>query len=498
MPMTGKPVNIGPNTREYPIARVSRDAGFNLQWSADGRRLYWSLGPELYWRDLAETFAFFDGANTESIKAAHESEGLHIGFEARTDRPEGVVALVGARVVTMRGDEVIENATIVIEGNRIAAVGPSGQVAVPAGARTIDVAGKTIMPGIIDVHAHISAGSSGILPQTPWNFLANLAFGVTTMHDPSNNTESIFAASELIRAGEVVGPRLYSTGTILYGAESASKAVVNDYDDAVSHLRRMKKVGGFSVKSYNQPRRDVRQQFVEAARELGMLVVPEGGSTYFFNMTHVLDGHTGLEHNIPIAPLYNDALTLIAASETGYTPTLVVNYGGLNAEYYWYQESNVWENERLQRFMPPGVLEARSRRPEKAASDDYFHVEVARSAKDLLDRGTRVLIGAHGQRDGLAAHWEMWSLAQGGFTPLEVIRAATLHGAEYLGLDQDLGSIEPGKLADLVVLDANPLENIRNTESVRYVMINGRLFDGWTMDQVAPVAEARGKFWWER
>ncbi|MFS8638343.1 MAG: amidohydrolase family protein [Gemmatimonadota bacterium] len=497
-PKTGQPVTIGPNENGYPMAQVSRDAGYYLHWSADSRRLYWSLGPELYQRDLVETFAFFDGASAEGIKAAPESEGLHIGFRAATAKPQGAVALVGARVITMRGDEVIENATVVVEGNRITAVGPASQVSVPRGAKVIDVAGKTIMPGIIDVHAHISSGNSGILARTHWPFYANLAFGVTTMHDPSNDTEQVFAASELIRAGEVVGPRLFSTGTILYGAESPSKAVVQNYEDALSHLRRMKKVGAFSVKSYNQPRRDVRQQFVEAARELGMMVVPEGGSTYFYNMTHFLDGHTGVEHNIPVAPLYNDALTLIARSKSGYTPTLIVNFGGLSGEYYWYQESNVWENERLIQFTPPGEVDARSRRREMAAPDDYFYVEVARAAKAIVDRGGKVQLGAHGQLDGLGAHWELWMLAQGGMTPLQAIRAATLHGAEYLGLDRDLGSIEVGKLADLVVLDENPLENIRNSETVRYVMVNGALYDAWTMNQVAPVERVRGTFWWER
>src|SRR5690606_10804038 len=123
---------------------------------------------------------------------------------------------------------------------------------------------------------------------------------------------------------------------------------------------------------------------------------------------------------------------------------------------------------------------------------------VSRAAKAIVDRGGKVQLGAHGQLDGLGAHWELWMLAQGGMTPLQAIRAATIHGAEYLGLDRDLGSIEVGKLADLVVLDQNPLENIRNSESVRYVMVNGALYDVRTMNQVAPVERERGKFWWER
>jgi imidazolonepropionase-like amidohydrolase len=259
------------------------------------------------------------------------------------------------------------------------------------------------------------------------------------------------------------------------------------------------------VKSYNQPRRDARQQIVEAARELEMMVVPEGGSTFFFNMTHVLDGHTGIEHNVPVAPLYRDVLELMAASETGYTPTLLVNYAGLNAEYFFYQESKVWEHPRLRHFTPAGILDSRARRREMAAEDDYSHVETSRAAKALHDRGVSVQVGAHGQLQGLGAHWEMWALGQGGMTNQEALRAATLNGAEYLGLDGDLGSLEAGKLADILVLDANPLENLRNSERIRYVMVNGRLYDAATMAQLgnepapapAPIWQGVGHSWAE-
>jgi len=483
MPRTGAAVAVGPGTTEVPMRRVSRDAGIDLHWSTDSRRMYWSLGPDLYQRELSQTFAF-EAEDTTAVRREPEARGMPIGFQAPFAKPTGRLALMGATAITMNGREVIRNAVVLVEGNRITAIGPAGRVTIPADARRIDLSGRYVIPGLVDAHAHIGAGSAGFTPAVQPGFLANLAFGVTTMHDPSNNTETIFSASELVKAGGITGPRIFSTGTILYGAEGGAKAITQSFEDALTHLRRMQAVGAFSVKSYNQPRRDARQQIVEAARQLGMMVVPEGGSTFFFNMTQVLDGHTTVEHNLPVAPLYNDVLSVFGASQVGYTPTLIVNYAGVSGEYYWYAHSDVWKNERLQRFAPPGTLEARSRRREIGDEDDYAYMATSRAAQALATRGVKVNTGAHGQIDGIGLHWEMWMLAQGGMPAHEVLRAATLNGAWTLGLDRDLGSLEAGKLADLVVLDQDPLANIRNTTSVRYVMVNGRLYDATSMAQI--------------
>jgi imidazolonepropionase-like amidohydrolase/Tol biopolymer transport system component len=504
-PKTGRPVDIGPGTQAYPVQRVSRDAGFYLHWSGDSRRLFWSLGPELFSRDLARTFSFIEGGQPKADEP--ESKGIQIGFTVNSDRPAGSLALVGARIITMGGLKpgaiqgtpgVIENGTVLIDGNRITAVGPSSSVQVPAGARRIDVKGKTIMPGIIDVHAHLGGESSGLISESSWPLAANLAFGVTTSHDPSNDSATVFTNAELIRSGAKLGPRLFSTGTILYGAETPFKAVVESYDDALSHLRRQKAMGAVSIKSYNQQRRDARQMLVKAARELEMLNVPEGGSLLYMNQTHVLDGHTGVEHSLPVPRLYKDTIQLFARSQVGYTPTLIVGYGGLSGEFYWYQHTNVWDNERLLAFTPREVIDSRSRRRIMAPEGDFNHVLIAQGAKQVADAGGMVQLGAHGQLQGLGAHWELWMLQQGGMSNIEALRAATIEGARYLGFDADLGSIEKGKLADLIVLDRNPLDNVRHTEFITMVMMNGRLYEGKTLNEIGNRQRSRQPFWWER
>jgi imidazolonepropionase-like amidohydrolase/Tol biopolymer transport system component len=496
---TGKAVDVGPKESALPIRRVTRDAGETLRWSGDSRSLNWSLGPELYTLDIKNAFAFLEGA--PAALPDPPAKGVDIGFQAESDVPKGTVAVVGGRIVTMagaRGDEVIEDGTVILEGNRIKAVGPRGSVAVPAGAYVVDAKGKTVIPGLIDVHWHGPFGSDGIIPQRNWVTYASLAYGVTTLHDPSNDTDTVFAASELQRAGMITGPRIFSTGTILYGANAPFTATIDSLEDARSHLRRLKAVGAFSVKSYNQPRREERQEIIAAARELGMMVVPEGGSLFEHNMTMVVDGHTGVEHSIPVAKIYDDVVQLWKGTQVGYTPTLIVGYGGIWGENYWYDKTHVWENDRLLGFVPREVIDQRSRRRVTAPDEEYNHFNLARLATQLSRAGVEVQIGAHGQREDLGAHWEMWMLAQGGMSPMEVLRCATINGARYLGLDKDIGSLETGKLADLVVLDDNPLADIHNSDHIRLVIQNGRVYDARTLDQLAPDAHKREPFFWQK
>lgn len=495
-PKTGRVVDLSRGTSSYPVFGVTRDAGTSLHWSQDSKDLHWMLGPEYFGRSLTNSFEFLDGS-PDSLPPV-DTAGLNVGLVLPTDIPAGRIALTGARIITINGDLVIEKGTILVEGNRITAIGPEYEVKVPNDAHVVDCQGKTIIPGLVDVHAHLGNSYNGISPQQQWSYIANLAYGVTTTHDPSSNTEMVFNQSEMVKAGRLIGPRIYSTGTILYGADGDFKAIVNSLEDARSSLRRMKAVGAFSVKSYNQPRRDQRQQIIQAARELEMNVYPEGGSFFYHNLNQMVDGHTGIEHSIPVSPVYKDVIQLWGASNTGYTPTLIVGYGGIWGENYWYQKTEVWKNKRLLTYYPRRLIDARSMRRMMIPDEDFGHIDNAKTAKAISDGGTKVQLGAHGQLHGLGAHWELWMIGQGGFTELEALRAGTLWGAEYIGMDKEIGSLEVGKLADLVILDANPLEDLRNTEKVSLVMLNGRLYDAENMNEVGNYNRPRKPFFWER
>ena len=482
---SGKAINIGPKDSKFPIEQLSVRAGENISWSADSSKLYWTLGPELYHANLNGVFAI----NSKSDADFKVKNGENIGFSKKVNEPKGMIALTGGKIITMNGDKVIENGVIITDGKHIKAVGPASELSIPKDAEVIDVTGKTIMPGIVDAHAHGSQGSNEIIPQQNWKNFAGLALGVTTIHDPSNDTTEIFTASEMQKAGMIVGPRIFSTGTILYGANMPGyTSHIDSLEDAKFHLERLKKVGAFSVKSYNQPRREQRQQVVEAGRELEMMVVPEGGSLLQHNLSMVVDGHTGIEHSIPVENIYDDIKQLWSQSDVGYTPTLVVAYGGIWGENYWYDKTDVWNHPRLSKFVPQNQLLPRSMRRVKAPDHHYNHFNNARVSAELQDLGVLVNLGAHGQREGLGAHWEMWMFAQGGMTPLEAIRASTLDPAKYLGLDKNVGSLEVGKLADLMVIDGDPLIDIRSSDKVDYTMINGRLFNAETMNEVGKKA----------
>ncbi|PHS77018.1 MAG: amidohydrolase [Robiginitomaculum sp.] len=495
MPALSGPQNIGtgPKASALPVTKVSKNGSQYPSWSNNGDTINWSLGPVLYSADMNDAIA------NEYYEPP--TKGTKLKASRKADRPDGVIVITGARIVTMegKGGGVIEDGVIVIKDNRIKAIGAAADIAIPAEAQTLDASGKTIIPGLIDAHAHGAQGTSGLIPNQNWSAIAHLAFGVTTVHDPSSQAEHIFAASEMQRAGMILAPRTFSTGEIIYGAKAPGFfASIDSEDDAKEHISRLKAQGAYSVKNYNQPRREQRQQVVTAAREANLAVVAEGGSLFHMDLSMVADGNTGIEHNLPQSELYDDVIQFYSQTGVGYTPTLIVSYGGISGEDYYYQKDDVWKHPLLSKHVPPHVLQPASVRRQKAPDADYVDATSAATAKKLSEAGVPVSIGAHGQREGLGSHWEMWSFVRGGMSPLQALQAATITPAEHLGYSKDIGSLKVGKLADLIIIDGNPLDDIRNSDHIEHVMLGGRLYKADTMEEVLSGNSKLAPYYWEK
>jgi Tol biopolymer transport system component len=502
-----------PDSAAVPVKRLTTVGGEFLSWADGGKAVTFSLGRTMFKYDLAAAKAADDkqkeqaearkepekkeeeekGEQAPRKKPAYEPVATEVIVEAPRARPSGTVVLRGARVITMNKDEVIENADIVVKDNRIEEIGRRGQVRLPGGARTIDVSGKTIMPGLVDVHAHIWPAWD-IHKTQVWEYLANLAYGVTTTRDPQTATTDVLAYRDLVETGQMIGPRVYGTGPGVFSRDN-----VQSLDDARDVLRRYSEYWDTkTIKQYMAGNRQQRQWIIMAAREQKLMPTLEGGLDLKLNLTQILDGYAGLEHTLPIMPLYKDVVELVAKSEIVYTPTLLVQYGGPWAENYFYESTDVHGDQKMRRFTPHADLDSSVLRRPWFHEQEYSFPLAAKVLADIVAAGGKVGLGGHGQRQGIQCHWELWAIASGGMPTHEVLKVGTIYGADAIGMAKDLGSIEKGKLADLVVLDRNPLENIRNTNSIRYVMKNGELFEGDTLDQIWPEQKKLPRqYWWD-
>jgi hypothetical protein len=517
-------------TSAMPTARLTKVGGDFIGWQGDGRTAYYSIGRSFFTYDLAMADSLVrdsvdrapptpptpaprpDSARPDSTRPAapatdpnaarpdttrrstpaYEAQRYDVEIRVPKDKPRGTVVLRGARIITMKGDEVISVGDIVVRDNRIVAIGPRGSVAIPSDARTIDVDGKTIIPGLVDIHAHTWV-AWGVHRSQVSQFMAQLAYGVTTQRDPQTSSEDVLSYSDLMETGAQIGPRIYSTGPGVFSSDN-----IRSLDEARDVLRRYSEhYNTQTIKQYMAGDRKVRQWVITAARELGLTTTTEGGSNLTMNLTLMQDGYPGLEHSLPISPLYKDVVQLQAFSGITYTPTLIVSYGGPIGYQYWLTRYDVDQDRKLRYFTPHDELD-KWRSTQFFREDQYVFPLHAKQLTKMVEAGGRVGLGSHGELQGLGTHWELWMMAAGGMKNHDLLRAATIHGADAIGLAKDLGSLEVGKLADLVVLDANPLDSIRNTNTIRYVMKNGRMYEGNTLNEIWPRNKPVTTQWWWR
>lgn len=495
IPKAGKEtVNVSitsaPNST-VPVKKMSTDGGDYLRWTPDGKAVTWSWGTKFFKQAI-------DADKPESVEAI---------VEAARVKPSGKVILTGARIITMKGDEVLERGDITIVDNRIVEIKasaplPTGKNAkkqaaptFPADAKVIDVSGKTIIPGLVDVHAHMWPPRDVHQTQV-WQYLTNLAYGITTTRDPQSSTTDVYAYADLVETGEIAGPRIFTTGPGVFSGDGLS-----DKDAVRNYIKRYREAYQTdTLKEYVTGDRMVRQWVALACQEFKITPTTEGALDMKLDLTQMMDGFSGNEHSLPIQPLYKDMAEFVAQTKTFYTPTTLVAYGAPWTENYFFQNTDVLHDKKLARFMPTELLNSMlRRRGQWFAPEEYGNKGIAAGAAKVVKAGGRVGLGGHGQMQGIGCHWELWSLQSGGMTTLEALKVATIFGAEAIGLSRDVGSLESGKLADLIVLDQNPLTDIRNTNTIRYVMKNGELYEGDTLDQVWPMQKKLEKqYWWER
>ncbi len=500
----GDPPTIDLSSPSVAVRRLTNVGADFASWADGGKTIAWSLGSSYF--QLPREVANAGIAEAPSIPSVHQSaqqENLpeavnrfhpqvtHIDLEVPRDTPSGVIVLRGAKIITMRGDQVFPDGDVVIHDNRILSVGPRNAEKIPDHALIVDVSGKFIVPGFIDIHDHWTNIRRGILDLENWDFLATLAYGITTGRDPQTFTNDIFVYQDLVDSGQIIGPRAYSTGPgIFWSNDFQSEAEAEDVVRRYKDYYRTK-----TIKSYMVGNRAQREYVAEASNNLKMMPTTEGASDLALDMTQIIDGFSA-EHQFPIA-LQLDLVNLVAQSGAYYDPTFIIGYGGPPSENYYFETTDVHDNPKVRRFIPHNVIDAKTTRITWYRKDEYNYPSLAKSAAEIAAAGGKVCVGGHGEFQGLSFHWELWSLQSGGMSNMEALRAATLNGAEAIGLAEDLGSIEPGKLADLVVLDRDPLRDIHNTTAIQYVMKNGELFDGNTLDEIWPQKKPLPKMYWQ-
>ncbi len=224
------------------------------------------------------------------------------------------------------------------------------------------------------------------------------------------------------------------------------------------------------------------------------MVTGEGGGLEY-NLSMVMDGQTGFEHPMGIVPLYGDVTKFFGQAKITYSPTFLVGGPGPWNEEYFFQQNNLWNDEKQLRFLPWRQVIPHTRRFTYRPPTDYSFPLIAQSIADVTAEGGYGAVGAHGQQHGIGSHWDIW-MAASAMGPMGALEMASVHGAHFLGVDKDLGTIETSKIADMIILNSNPLDDIHHTADILYVMKGGTLWDGNTLDEIWPQKKPFGENYW--
>jgi Tol biopolymer transport system component len=473
-----------PNGPHIQLSEIGADY---FGWNPDRTGVYWAIGSTLFRCRLD-----LPSASENLTKGCNALVRTEIQAEFSRDTPRGYLVLRGATVLTMKGNRVIESADVHIEDNRIAAVVHEGELALPDKARIVPVDGKFIVPGFIDAHHHIADIRREVLDLQSWGPAANLAWGITTSFDPSSLTIDMFAYQDLVDSGRMIGTRIRTTGPAIFSFHNFREP--EEIESVLLRYRDYYRTR--NLKMYRSGNREIRQWFAMVSARLGMRPTTEGALAMKLGLTQVIDGYAGLEHELAAVPLGKDVIELMAQSGVAYTPTLNIS-AGPDAKDYFIARDDPATDPKVNRFFPGYAIDSRLRGTDWRTYADLNYPAAAEEAGRIISAGGLVAAGSHGDIPGLGLHWEMRALASGGLEPMDVLRSATLQSARAIGKESDFGSIEPGKIADLVVLDSDPRLDISNTLSIKLVMKNGRLYQADTLNEIWPRESAFPTPWFQ-
>lgn len=402
---------------------------------------------------------------------------------------KGVLAITGATLIDGTGKAAIADSIVIIENERIVAAGPRAQVTIPKGATIIDAGGKTVMPGLWDMHAHYE--------QVEWGPVY-LAAGVTTVRDVGNEFEFITATRDAIKEGRGIGPRILLAG-LVDGDGDATFGVIraNTPEEARKVVNRYKSAGFEQIKIYSSMKPEVVAAITAEAHRLGLTVT--GHVPIEMIATEAIEA--GLDQINHVSMLPPVMLAEDAMPEPGKPPPLVnvesadakraieffKKHGTVIDPTIALKELDLHPLDQPVAAFEPGILKVareltaqlnnRGVPPADAAATRAIFEQYLAIIGALHRAGVPIVAGTDQSVPGHSLHRELELYVKAGLTPMEAIQAATIVPARVMKLDKEVGTIEAGKRADLIILDANPLETISNIRKVRSVVARGRLYD---------------------